>query len=149
MSEEIEHIEEQNYSHHPILQDWNDSLSNENYVELDCILCNRLWRWGYPTLLVLGILGNALCFVAFGAHKLRRETWLLCTLLSLFDSFSLISMFATRWPDAAFNISPINMNQFFCHIFIIVNYWLPELAAWTLVLISIERFLSGIKINLI
>ena len=118
------------------------SKISTNY-EFECVFCKHLWLWGYPSILTLGLIGNALCIVAFAANKLRRETRLLCTLLTVFDSLALILTFATRWPDASFGISPINLHRILCQLFTIANYWLPELSAWTLVEISIERVLSG------
>lgn len=121
----------------------NTSTTEPRLLEFDCSFCEILWRCGYPTLLILGFLGNALCLVAFAAHNLRRETRILCTLLLMFDSLSLLIVFASRWPEAAFGTSLINRHTILCPVFIVMNYWLPELPAWTLVLLSIERCLSG------
>ena len=118
------------------------TLISTNF-ELECAFCEQLWLCGYPILLAFGLVGNALCLVAFAAHKFRRETRYLCTLLATVDSLALVTVFATRWPDAAFDISPVHLHQALCHIITIANYWLPEVAAWTLVGISIERVLSG------
>ena len=118
------------------------TLISANF-EFECSSCDQLWLWGYPALLALGLIGNALCLVAFAAYKLRRETRLLCTLLAAFDSLALATAFITRWPDAAFDISLVHLHQSVCYIINISNYWLPEVAAWTLVGISVERVLSG------
>lgn len=120
------------------------TLISTNF-EFECLFCQQLWLFGYPTLLALGLVGNVLCIMSFAAHKLRRETRFLCTLLAVFDSFTLVTAFATRWPDAAFGISLTNMHPAICHIITIANYSLPELAAWTLIGISIERVLSGME----
>ena len=129
----------------------SDSLKQENISfkipinnEFECVSCNHLWLWGYPSILTLGLVGNALCIVAFVENKLRWQTRLLCALLTVFDSLALILTFATRWPDVSFGISPVNLHRILCQVFTIANYWLPELSAWTLVEISIERLLSGI-----
>lgn len=126
------------------------SESNSSIIKstFECTFCGLLWLWGYPTLLAFGLIGNVLCLMAFAAHKLRRETRFLCTLLSVFDTLSLLVVFVFRWPDTAFGISPLNLPSISCHLFIFANYWLPELASWTLVLISIERCLSGENYNI-
>ena len=121
----------------------NISSQISTSYEFECVSCKHLWLWGYPSILTLGLVGNALCIVAFAANKLRRETRLLCTLLTVFDSLALILTFATRWPDVSFGISPVNLHRILCQLFTIANYWFPELSAWTLVEISIERVLSG------
>ena len=115
--------------------------SEYEYFEYECSLCERLWQIGYPTILAVGIVGNALCVVAFAVHKLRRETRLLCSLCAALDSLALVTTFMSRWPDAAFGISIL--HPALCHVLTTTNYWLPELAAWTLVYLSIDRFLSG------
>lgn len=121
----------------------NTLTSTADFFDFDCTFCTSLWLWGYPTLLALGLFGNVLCLVVFATHKLRHETRILCILLVLFDSLALISTFALRWPDAGFGVSLISLNIIICRVFTVANYWLPELAAWTLVLISLERYLSG------
>ena len=115
--------------------------SEDNDFEEVCSSCEWLWQIGYPTILALGLTGNALCLVAFAVHKLRRETRLLCSLCAALDSLALITAFSSRWPDAAFGISI--MHPVLCYVFNTANYSLPELAAWTLVYLSLERFLSG------
>lgn len=128
----------------------NDSISlkeeiqNSKYEHVEfftCSSCERIWQIGYPSILAFGLIGNALCFAAFAAHKLRHETRLLCSLCAAFDSLALIASFASRWPDAAFGISAL--NPVLCHVLVTANYWLPELAAWTLVYLTVERFTSG------
>ena len=141
MSNDIENVLRLNNSHRA--GESNNLAYDSDYFEFVCTSCESIWRWGYPTLLALGLIGNALYLVAFAAHKLRRETRVMYTLLALFDSLSLLFTFTSRWPDAAFGISPINIHPILCNAFIVANYWLPELAAWTLVLMSIERSLSG------
>ena len=106
-----------------------------------CNSCERLWQICYPSIFAFGLLGNILCLIAFAVHKLRRETRLLCSLCAALDSLALITTFSSRWPDVAFGISI--MHPAICYVFNIANYWLPELAAWTLVYLSLERFLSG------
>lgn len=127
----------------------NISSLISTFVEFECTSCDRLWLWGYPTIMALGFVGNALCLVAFAGHKLRRETRVLCTLLAAFDTLALLTAFASRWPDAAFGISPVNLHLLLCYIITFANYWLPELAAWTLVGISIERVFSGTNFQLL
>ena len=143
MSKDIESVQGLNISNRAGESNTSAYISEMDLFEYECTSCERIWRWGYPTLLALGLLGNALYLVAFSAHKLRRETRVMYTLLALFDSLSLLSAFTSRWPDAAFGISPINIHPILCHVFIVANYWLPDLAAWTLVLMSIERSISG------
>ena len=146
ISKDIESVKKQNNSNRA---GESDDLAYNSNNEFECISCERIWLWGYPTLLGLGLLGNALYLVAFEAHKLRSEIRVMYTLLAIFDSLSLLSAFTSRWPDAAFGITPININPILCHVFIVANYWLPELAAWTLVLMAIERSLSGDMITLL
>ena len=111
------------------------------YFEYECSFCERLSQVGYPTILAVGIIGNALCVVAFAVHKLRRETRLLCSLCAALDALTLVSVFVSRWPDTSFGISIT--HPALCHVLTITNFWLPEFAAWTLVYLSIDRFLSG------
>ena len=125
------------------VEEVNISMLISTNLEFECVFCEQLWLWGYPTLLALGLTGNALCLVAFAEHKLRIETRFLCTFLAAIESLSLLITFASRWPDSAFGISPANLHLVFCYTITIANYWLPELASWTLVVISIERVLSG------
>ena len=110
--------------------------------EYECSFCERLWQVGYPTILAAGLIGNALCLLAFAMHKLRRETQLLCSLCAALDSLALVTAFVSRWPDAAFGIY-IHGHPALCHVLFTANYLLPELAAWTFVYLSIDRFLSG------
>lgn len=126
-------------------KDVNLSTFISTNYEFRCAFCEQLWFLGYPTLLTLGLVGNLLCLLAFAAHKLRSETRLLCTLLAAFDTLVLFTAFVTRWPVIALDVSPVHLHRVFCHIITIASYWLPELAAWTLVEISIERVLSGIS----
>ena len=115
--------------------------SEREDFEYWCSSCERLWQVGYPTILAAGIVGNALSVLAFAVHKLRRETRLLCSLCAALDSLALVAAFMSRWPDAALGITI--MHPALCHVLTTANYWLPELAAWTLVYLSINRFLSG------
>ena len=61
-----------------------------------CVLCDRVWQFGYPLLLVLGLVGNTICLVAFAGPHLRPKTRALCCLLCAFDSFALIVAFVLR-----------------------------------------------------
>lgn len=124
----------------------NVSSSIATSFEFECEICDRLWLWGYPIILVFGLVGNALCIEAFAAHKLRPETRLLCSLLAAFDLTALLLSFVTRWFDTTLEISLLNMHRVLCHLITIANYWIPELAAWTLVGISFERALSGMNL---
>lgn len=112
------------------------------YEYFECTFCESLWKFGYPTFLALGLMGNALCLLVFSSEqKLRQATRVLCALSALLDSLALGLAFAHRWPQAVFMSSP--MSTALCHVFTIANYWLPELAGWSLVYLSLERFLSG------
>ena len=62
----------------------------------NCVFCERAWQWGYPLLLVLGLVGNALCIVAFAGPNLRPKTRALCCVLCALDSLALIVAFASR-----------------------------------------------------
>ena len=122
----------------------NNTIKFEyQYFELECKFCQRLWQIGYPTLLAAGLVGNVLCLIAFAAHNLRAETRILCSLCAALDSLALVTAFASRWPDAAFGTSILVMHPILCLVLNSANYWLPELAAWTLVYLSLERILSG------
>lgn len=125
----------------------NANRSNNFYFEFECRSCDRIWQYGYPTLLALGLVGNVLYLVAFTAHKFRRETQLLCSLKAVLDSLSLVAAFVSRWPDAMFKINTMILYPGLCHVLITANYWLPEFAAWALVYLTIERFLSGKFVN--
>ena len=65
------------------------------HVQL-CLFCGSAWQWGYPLLLLFGLVGNALCLVTFAGPHLRPKTRALCCLLCTIDSFTLIIAFATR-----------------------------------------------------
>ena len=121
----------------------NANRSEPLYFEFECRSCERLWQYSYPTVLAFGLVGNVLCLVAFTAHKLRRETRLLCSLRAVLDALSLTAAFASRWPDAAFGTDIMTLHPGLCQVLLIANYLLPEFAAWALVYLSIERFLSG------
>lgn len=118
-----------------------DGNENKEFEYIECKFCEWLWHYSYPTFLALGLFGNALCILVFTAHNLRRETRILCSLCSAVDSLALVSAFASRWPELTSAIS--EMNPALCHALTIANYWLPELAAWMVVYLSLERFLSG------
>ena len=42
------------------------------------IFCHRVWQCGYPLILVLGLVGNALCLVAFAGPNRRPKTRTFC-----------------------------------------------------------------------
>lgn len=131
-----------------------DGASHETggYESVHCGFCERLWQLGYPTLLALGLVGNALCLVVFALCSklaLRRETRALCSVRAAVDSLALAFAFASRWPLEAFATHTVNANRVLCHVLAIGNYWLPELAAWTLVSLSFERSLAGKSILLL
>lgn len=120
----------------------HDAIESEHKnIEFECSSCEQLWQVGYPIILAAGLVGNSLCVVAFARNKLRLETRLLCSLCAAFDSLALVTAFASRWPDAAFGNSIIGPGLSL--VLNTANYWLPELAAWTLVYLSVERYLSG------
>ena len=128
-------------------ESFNRTEVNSNRAEPDfefeCHFCKQLWQYSYPTILLFGLVGNALCLLAYKAHKLRRETRLLCSFRAVLDVLSLNAAFASRWPDAAFGTDIMSLHPALCHLLLVANYWLPEFAAWALVYLSIERFLSG------
>lgn len=124
----------------------NKTIKSE-YDNFECIFCDSLWQLCYPAFLAFGLCGNALCLLAFAAHTLRRETRLVCSVCATLDSLALAFAFASRWPDLTFAVS--SMNPALCHVLTVANYWLPELAAWTVAYSSLERFLSGKTLLLI
>ena len=128
--------------------DRDSNKSNNLYLEFECLSCDRIWQYSYPTLLALGLVGNVLCLVAFTAHRMRRETQLLCYLKAILDSFSLVAAFVSRWPDVMFYIDIMTLHPGFCNALIMANYWLPEFSAWTLVYLTIERFLAGKNVKI-
>ena len=80
---------------HTIVKDNFSDTFNRPTIHY-CTFCHRIWQCCFPLLLVFGLVGNALCLVAFAGPNLRPKTRALCCLLCALDSLSLVVAFITR-----------------------------------------------------
>ena len=51
-----------------------------------------------------------------------------------------------RWPAGALEYSLVDVHPVLCNALAYANTWLPELAAWTLVGVSLERLIACTRI---
>lgn len=112
---------------------------------------HRLFFYTAPFLLFLGISGNLFSFAVLqSAHFRQCPCSFILRALALTDVAVLCTGLLRHWIGAIeYEISDgermtdiRNVSAFSCKTHIFLTYWLPQLSAWTLVLVTIERLLS-------
>jgi hypothetical protein len=96
----------------------------------------------YPVLTLFGLIGNITAFIIFSRRRFQN------TIFSTYFRFFIISdslallISINRTLEFIFSIYFIDLSNFTCKLFWYSNYILFKLSGWTMVVISIDRFLS-------
>ena len=108
------------------------------YTEL-----SKIWKYGMPTMLVFGLIGNILSFVVFSSKGMNQGlTSFLFRVLAVFDTLSLIEAVGYIAPNLGYDL--IAQSGLACGIVISFLDMTRTVSAWILVGISIERCIGVI-----
>jgi hypothetical protein len=113
-----------------------DSLLYLNYLRF------FLFRFFYPSLLILGTLGNALCLRVLLSKKfLKNSTCQYLAILAVIDIL-FIFMRSSKHVYKLFHDTPIfNTSKWVCRNLAFFSSALAHMGSWILVIVSFDRYL--------
>lgn len=101
-----------------------------------------LCLYGYPAILVLGTIGNLLTLVIMLRSGMRRRsTGLYLCAVSVFDTLVLYSVCFRQWLSLVLDSDVLSHSNAFCKTFNFLSYLSFDVAAWLLIVMTVERFL--------
>ncbi|XP_064618683.1 thyrotropin-releasing hormone receptor-like isoform X2 [Lineus longissimus] len=120
------------------------NAGNLSFVSCDeqseTVVVDELWTYFSPIILFLGIFGNMMAVLVFVFRRVgKKATRLLLVLLSVFDLLVLLTGLLRHWLFAISGVDVRSSSDAGCAIHKIIVYWSLQCAAFTLVLVTIDR----------
>jgi hypothetical protein len=124
-------------------------LHNElNLIEFYLKICEKLLKI-YPILLLtIGTFGNLISFIVlmYGSRK-KSTTFSYLSCLALID-LAVIATFSINFiSQYSFN-KDLQDNIIYCKFYAFFVYYLPQYSAWTLSIVSVDRMLALLQVNI-
>ena len=99
-----------------------------------------------PCLVIFGILGNLLCLLVFTRKKFQRLPLnFLFRFMAITDNIALLTLLQMSFKYSSFHFDITIMSTFTCKLLTYVQYFVPPIKGWILVIIAIERYFSVIN----
>ena len=129
---------------------FNDNqLNNElNLIEFYMGFCEKLLKI-YPTiLLTIGTLGNLISFgvLMYGSRK-KSTTFSYLSCLALID-LAVVATFTINFISLYNFDKDLQDNLVYCKMYAFLIYYLPQYSAWTLSIVSVDRMLGLLQVNI-
>ena len=104
----------------------------------------KWYKFGSPILIVLGTVGNFLAVVTLQSRlfKSSTSTSFILTILALCEILIMYMSLLRTYLDAVYGIKIRSYSMFGCKFHTFLTYLSRQLASWTLVLLTVERFIS-------
>jgi hypothetical protein len=116
------------------------NTSSSTHSEKADALEDALWTFVPPVILLVGVFGNIMAFLVLFLRQVgKKTTRLLLVLLSMFDLLVLLTGLLRHWINAISGVDIRESSDAGCVIHKIIVYWSLQCAAFTLVLVSIDR----------
>ena len=107
-------------------------------------LCKKILVYSYPVIVLIGIITNSLSFIIFSRKRFQNtifSTYFRCFIV--FQTLSLIFLPINKMFELNLNIYfDSNVSNFICKLRYFYGYFNIANAAWFLVIISIDRWIS-------
>lgn len=110
---------------------------------LEFRISQYLGIYGYPALIVIGSLGNALSFVVMTRKTMVTvSTCFYMAVLAVADTIVLYFSCLRRWITYLQNYDTSNVSPAGCKTLTFITYWCFQFSSWILVVMTIDRFLA-------
>ena len=117
----------------------NNSSTYQRYLNIQL----SMWKFTPPFLIVLGLMGNSLSFIVLRFTRMRNSpVSVYLAALAVTDNFTLLVGLLRHWVITAIGIDMRTVTDTGCKIHVFLTYCSPQLSAWILVAVSVERALS-------
>ena len=109
----------------------------------DYVTAHNLGLYGYPTIIVIGTIGNLLTFLIMLKPSMRMtSTCFYMAALAIFDTLALYFNCFTKWLAFFEGLDALKVSSAACKTINFMSYTCFDIAVWTLVAMTIERFLA-------
>lgn len=102
-----------------------------------------LVTWMYPTVVVVGLVGNLLSLWVLLGRNMRRTSacrYLAC--LAVVDTLVLLASATKTWVRVVWGFELLHVSKISCKLVIFLTHWSLTAAAWLIVAVTLERFLA-------
>ncbi|XP_064646225.1 delta-type opioid receptor-like [Lineus longissimus] len=103
-------------------------------------------RYGPPTIMFLGVLGNSLSLLVLSRQQYSKAstTWYM-KILAIYDLINSFAWPGLRWTTTHYPSVAITLGDVFCKGYSFGGNWLVNTSAWILVFMTIDRMISVCK----
>ena len=135
------------FKNETIFDDTNELNEELDLIEYYLIICEKLFKIYPIVLLTIGTLGNLISFVVliYGSRK-KSTTFSYLSCLALID-LAVIATFTTQFISLYNFDKDLQDNVIYCKLFAFLVYYLPQYSAWTLSIVSVDRMIGLIQVN--
>ena len=103
---------------------------------------HNLCLYGYPSILILGTVGNLLTLaVMINSGMRRRSTGFYMSALSVFDTSVLYTSCFRQWLSLLNDSEVLSLSNASCKTFNFLSYTFFDIAVWLLIVMTCERYL--------
>ena len=102
-----------------------------------------LWTYVPPIIITVGVIGNSLAVLVLSRKKVRKNATVVFLIsLAFSDTSVLLSLLLENWLRVALNIRLLDLSAAGCKIHQYFVHFAGHMAAWILVLVSVERLIA-------
>ena len=117
------------------------NIENDNYIIEE--VATWIWRIVTPLIFLIGTIGNfVIILVMFRMKFWKKITYAFLVFLAISDTLVLCIGISREWIKQAFEYDIRNNSDFGCKFLVFSIYFSMHISSWTLVCITIERFLK-------
>jgi hypothetical protein len=124
-------------------------LSSElDLIEFYLKICEKLLKIYPIALLTIGTLGNLISFIVlmYGSRK-KSTTFSYLSCLALID-LAVIATFTIHFISLYNFDKDLQDNIVYCKLYAFLVYYLPQYSAWTLSVVSVDRMIALLQVNI-
>lgn len=117
------------------------NIENENYIIEEVAIW--IWRIAAPLIFLIGTIGNIVIILVMYRMKFwKKITYGFLVFLAISDTLVLCIGLSREWIKQSFEYDIRDISDFGCKFFVFSIYFSMHISSWTLVCITIERFLK-------
>ena len=134
-------------------QSWSDDFTQNTSAATEAlinigqlpamVLANRIWTTAPPIIIFFGGLGNMMSVYVMSRERMRGSvTSVYLIFLAFIDTCVLLTGYLRYWIRALTNTDVRTLSSLSCPLHIFLVYFFGDMAGWTLVCVTLERFVS-------
>lgn len=98
-----------------------------------------------PILIIIGTTGNVFSFLVLMRYASRIPMYSYLCVLSILDLLILYVGLLRLWVAQIWEVDPRNASQWMCKLVVFLGYVCSDASVWTIVTVTVERFLAVCK----